>query len=43
MARAGQQRTENCLDWEETAITGPGLAFHAGCVVGKSLYNTFTF
>lgn len=39
MARAvGQQKTDNLIDWEETSISGPNLAFHAGCVIGNNFY-----
>lgn len=38
MARAvEQQKTDNLIDWEETSISGPNLAFHAGCVIGNYL------
>ncbi|XP_062620735.1 kelch domain-containing protein 9-like [Saccostrea cucullata] len=38
MAKAAQQKTENLIDWEKTAITGPVLGFHAGCTVGNNFY-----
>ncbi|XP_061181620.1 kelch domain-containing protein 9-like [Saccostrea echinata] len=38
MAKAAQQKTEILIDWEKTAITGPVLGFHAGCVVGNNFY-----